>query len=87
MDVTITTLRAELAHWVARARAGEEVLVTERGVPVARLLPVQTGSIIERLTREGLLSRPPRSSRPMATGRRRARARGPVSELVSEQRR
>ncbi|MHB8294827.1 MAG: type II toxin-antitoxin system Phd/YefM family antitoxin [Acidimicrobiales bacterium] len=33
-------MRAELSSWVDRARAGEEVVITERGTPVARLLPV-----------------------------------------------
>lgn len=61
--------------------------MTERGVPVARLLPVDTAPIIERLTREGLLSKPRQAGRPTATGRARVRSRGPVAELVGEQRR
>src|ERR1039458_8019004 len=38
MDVAISTLRAELSTWIERARSGEEVVVTDRGTPVARLL-------------------------------------------------
>src|SRR5665647_1492442 len=38
MDVAISTLRAELSSWIERARSGEEIVVTERGTPVARLL-------------------------------------------------
>jgi prevent-host-death family protein len=36
---TVSDLRAHLSEWLERAREGEEVVVTERGVPVARLLP------------------------------------------------
>jgi prevent-host-death family protein len=94
MDVAVSTLRAELAHWraelahwIERVRRGEEVVVTDRGTPVARLIAVDTAPLLERLTREGVLSRPRRSGRPTATGASRARAGRPVSELVSEQRR
>jgi prevent-host-death family protein len=87
VDVAISTLRAELASWIARARAGEEVLITDRGTPVARLLPVNAAPLLEQLTQSGVLSRPRRSSRPVASGASRVPARGPVAELVSEQRR
>ncbi len=38
MDVAISTIRAELSTWIERARAGEEVVVTDRGTPVGRQL-------------------------------------------------
>lgn len=87
VDVAVSALRAELASWIERVRAGEEVLITDRGVPVARLLPVDAAPLIEQLTRQGVLSKPRRSQRPTASGVSRVRARGSVSELVSEQRR
>lgn len=87
MDVAVSALRAELASWLDRVRAGEEVLVTDRGIPVARLLPVGTAPLIEQLTREGVLGRPASPDRPKATGASRVQAVGPVAELVSEQRR
>jgi prevent-host-death family protein len=87
MEVAVSVLRAEFKDWVERARRGEEVVVTERGVPVVRLVPVDATPVIERLTREGVISPPRRSGRPKATGRERVRARGSVSDLVSEQRR
>ena len=86
MDVAISTLRAELLSWIDRARAGEEIVVTDRGIPVARLLAVETAPLLEDLTQRGVLSRP-RGDRPAARGLVRARASGPVSDLVSEQRR
>ena len=87
MDVAVSALRAELADWVKRARDGEEVVVTERGTPVARLVPVDSAPLLERLTREGVLSRPHSTGRPRASGAPRAHASRPVSDLVGEQRR
>lgn len=87
MDVAISTLRAELATWIERARTGEEIVVTDRGTPVARLLSVDTAPLLEQLTASGVLSKPRRSGRPAAIGAPRARATGSVTELVSEQRR
>jgi prevent-host-death family protein len=86
MDVAMSTFRAELSRWIERARNGEEVVVTDRGIPVARLLPVHTAPLLEQLVEQGVLSRPHRADRPAARGTARVRASGPVAELVSEQR-
>lgn len=86
MDVAISVLRAELSGWIEHVRAGEEVVITERGVPVARLLPVDTAPLIERLTQQGVLGKPRRVDRPDARRVVRARAAEPVSDLISEQR-
>ncbi|MGH3754848.1 MAG: hypothetical protein ACRDRP_19545 [Pseudonocardiaceae bacterium] len=61
--------------------------MTDRGVPVARLLSVEAAPLIEQITRQGVLSKPRRPQRPAARGVSRVTARGSVSELVSEQRR
>jgi prevent-host-death family protein len=87
MDVAVSDLRAHLSEWLERARGGEEVVVTERGVPVARLLGVTTTTTLERLAAEGVIGRPERAQRTPATGRKRPRPRHPVSALVSQQRR
>lgn len=87
MDVAISNLRAELSSWIERVRAGEEVVVTDRGTPVARLLPVDTAPLLEQLVQRGILTKPRRADRPAARGAARAQARGPVADLVSEQRR
>jgi prevent-host-death family protein len=87
MDVAVSSLRAELADWIKRARSGEEVVVTERGTPVARLVAVDTAPLLDQLTRRGILSRPRRSERPAASAASRVHARRPVSELVGDQRR
>ena len=87
MDVAVSTLRAHLSEWLDRARDGEEILVTERGVPIARLLGINTTATLERLTAEGVIGRPERAERPLASGRPRPQPRRPVSPRVSEQRR
>ncbi len=87
MDVAISTLRAELSSWIDRAQAGEEIVVTDRGIPVARLLPVDTAPLLDQLIQRGVLSRPRRADRPAARGASRVRATGSVADLVSEQRR
>jgi len=87
MDVPVSTLRAELSSWIERARAGEEIVVTDRGTPVVRLLAVDTAPLLDELIQRGVLSRPLRPDRPVARGADRVDASGPVADLVSEQRR
>lgn len=87
MEVAVSKLRAELAEWIERTRAGEEIIVTERGTPVARLLPVDAAPLLEGLTRRGVLSRPQRADRPSASETSRVHAGGSVAESVSQQRR
>lgn len=86
VDVAISTFRAELSRWIDRARAGEEIVLTERGTPVARLLAVDAAPLLEQLVERGVLARPERAARPVARGALRVRATGPVADLVSEQR-
>jgi prevent-host-death family protein len=87
MDVAVTELRAHLSVWLHRVREGDEVVITERGVPVARLLALNSTSTLERLVAEGVIGRPAADQRPKATGRPRPRPRRPVADIVSEQRR
>jgi prevent-host-death family protein len=60
VEVGIRELRADLSKWVTRVRSGDEVVVTDRGTPVARLLPVQGERTIDRLIREGRVIPAPR---------------------------
>lgn len=87
VDVAVTELRAHLSEWLDRARAGEEIVVTDRGLPVARLVGVTAASRIKRLTEQGVIARPAQSRRPSAMGLRRPRPRRPVAERVTELRR
>lgn len=85
MDVAISDLRANLKSFIERAAAGERVVVTDRGVPVARLVSADHEELLDRLSREGLVTR---AARPKshASKSRRVKASGPVAELVSEMR-
>jgi prevent-host-death family protein len=86
MEVGVSELRANLSAWLDRARQGEEVVVTERGLPVARLVGVDSAAKLERLTAEGVIGRPLRGNRPLASATPRRLARGSVADLVSHQR-
>jgi prevent-host-death family protein len=87
MDVAVTELRAHLSDWLARAREGDEIVVTDRGVPVARLVGVDTTATLVRLVEEGTIARPSNARRPKAQGRARPRPRRAIADRVSEQRR
>jgi prevent-host-death family protein len=87
MDVAISELRAHLSEWLEQARDGNEVVITDRGMPVARLVGMSATATLERLSAEGVIARPARAQRPIASGRPRAPARQSVAALVSEQRR
>jgi prevent-host-death family protein len=87
VDVTVTELRANLSSWLERARNGHDVVITDRGVPVARLIGLGTTTTLERLTADGVIGRPATAQRPRASGRARPRARRPLADVVSDQRR
>jgi prevent-host-death family protein len=83
-EAGVRDLRDHLSRYLERVRAGEEVTVTDRGRPIARLVPVGTNTF-DRLIAEGLVV--PAVSRRRARPRTRVPATGPVSDLVAEQRR
>ncbi len=87
MDVAVTELRANLRHWLDRVRDGDEVVVTERGMPVARIVRIDAMSRIEDLTARGVIARPLSPHRSKVTGRKLPQAARSLSDLISEQRR
>lgn len=86
VEIGVTALRAELKRWLEEVKAGEEIIITDRGVAVARLTGVDAAPILEQLENEGVVRLPRKTSRPKASGRRRIPAGQPVSELVTQQR-
>ncbi|MGH9294200.1 MAG: type II toxin-antitoxin system Phd/YefM family antitoxin [Acidimicrobiales bacterium] len=85
MEVGIRELRNHLSDYLDRVRDGAEIVVTERGTAVARVVPISGGRALDRLIQEGLVTPAARSTR--SRPRQRVRARGTVSDLVFEQRR
>lgn len=43
----VSQLKAGLSEYLARVKAGEEVVVTERGRPIARIVPVEAAEDAE----------------------------------------
>lgn len=83
MEVGIRELRADLSRFVKRVREGEEIVVTDRGTAVARLVPLEGERTIDRLIREGLVMPAPNPWRKQILPRPIEGA-GPLSDLVSE---
>ena len=87
MDVAVTELRAHLARWIDAAREGNDVVITDRGTPVARIVALDSTAVIERLTAQGVISRPTGSIRPVAGDRHRPTPKRPLADIIGEQRR
>jgi len=85
-EVGIAELRRTLKDWVDRARRGDEVTITDRGEPVAKLTGYGTASLMSQLVAEGRVSRPSTSPRPVARSEIRVRSRGSVADLIIEER-
>lgn len=51
MNVSLSTAKAQLTDLVRRAEAGDEVILTRRGEPTVRLVPVVSGAVKERRLR------------------------------------
>ena len=58
-SVGIADLKARLSSHLKRVKAGQQVLITDRGQPIAKLVPLENpaepGSRRERLAKAGLL--------------------------------
>ena len=84
VEVGVRELRENLSHWLDRAAAGDEIVVTERGRPKARLTTAETG--FERLLREGAVTLATKSRTPIREDDL-APMKGSIAELLGEQRR
>ena len=85
MDVGIRELRRGLSEYLARVRAGDEFVVTDRGRAFARIVPMNGGRALDRAIADGLVT--PNSSASRTRPKERIRSRGTVSGLVADQRR
>lgn len=82
--VGIREFKAHLSSYVQRAEAGEAILITDRGRPVAQLnAAAPAKSVLEELIAAGVARRAVPGSRPTPKPLIEA---GPVSDLVADQR-
>jgi prevent-host-death family protein len=84
MEVGVKELRNHLSRYLNRVRDGDEVVVTDRGRAIARVVPVGAERVLDRLIAEGVVT-PARQ--PKRRTARPIRTKGTVSDLVAEQRR
>jgi prevent-host-death family protein len=82
VEVGIRELRADFSRFVKHVRNGEEIVVTDRGRAVARLVPIAGERKIDRLIRDGLVT--PAPNRGPRTVPRPIEGAGPLSDLVVE---
>lgn len=84
MEVGVRELRDNLSRYLDRVRSGEEMVVTDRGRAIARVLPMGTDRVLDQLIADGVVTPARKQSRRLP---RPIRAAGTVSDLVVEQRR
>jgi len=84
--VGIRDLKNGLSGYLDRVKAGEEVIVTDRGRPIARLCAIDAADDhLAELVAAGVVRAP--TNRTRHTSASRIASRGSVSDLVAEQRR
>src|SRR5690606_26775304 len=58
MEVTLTEFKASLAKHLDSVKGGEDVIITNKGVPVARLTSVESSDLLTSLVKDGLVTVP-----------------------------
>lgn len=86
MEVGVRELRDNLSRWIGRAKRGQEIVITDRGKPVARLTKVDESPALDSLIARGLVT-PARRPKTKIQRRDLIKTKGSVSDLVKEQRR
>jgi len=87
--VGVAELKAKLSEYLAMVKGGEEILITERGEPIAKIVQAEPmDDELERLVRKGIV-RPPIKPLPEDFfDRPRPKAKGePISQTVIRERR
>ena len=90
---SISETKAKLSALLDRVKEGEEVTITDRGKPVARIVPIPATEVdwderLERLERQGVIRRPRKKLEPgWLASRPLAKSRASVLEALLEERR
>jgi prevent-host-death family protein len=91
MRLGLREANQKFSQAIKAVKAGKEVVLTERGKPIAVIKPLAKGDKLEatlrRLEAEGLLRRGAKSGKPMPVWRSPVRIKGkPISQTISEER-
>lgn len=84
MEVGVRELRNHLSRYLDRVRQGDELVVTDRGHAIARVVPVEGERVLDRLIAEGLVTP---AQQEKAGAPRPIKSKSTVSDLIGEQRR
>jgi prevent-host-death family protein len=86
-EAGVRQLKTNLSTYLSRVKAGQTVLITERGKPIGRIVPIAESveERLERLSQAGLVAWNGHTLAPLAPP---SRARGPytVADLLLEDR-
>ena len=90
--VGVRELKNRLTHYLRQAKEGEEIVVTQRGKPVALIQPISAGATalgleakLAKLAADGLVRLPTRA--PLKNVRRVNVSGNPISRTIIEDRR
>lgn len=61
MDIGIRALRDSLSRHLESVKAGQTIVVTEHGHPIAKIVPMDGQSVLDRLIAEGRVTPAKRS--------------------------
>ncbi len=91
MRIGLREANQRFSKAIRAVKAGEEVVLTERGNPIAVIKPLlkatTMAAVMRRLEAEGLLWSGPKSDRPMPVCRNPIRIKGPsLSQTLREDR-
>jgi len=86
VEISVSELRKGLTTALAAAKDGEDVIITERGLPVARLTDVGSADLLARLEADGLIT-PPAESRAVPRLPQAEAAKDALSSLLGRMRR
>lgn len=55
-EVGVRELRDHLSRWLDEVKAGGDITITERGKPIARIIPIAWSDRMARLVAEGIVT-------------------------------
>lgn len=88
--VAVSKLKASLSEYLSGVKGGEEVMVTDRGIPVARLVPINTISVNEdglyELAKTGLVRLPEKGPEELPELFKKKHSKGSIMNLLLKER-